>query len=322
MNSFRRRTCPSLSRFYIQGSQYMEDQVSPSGSCIGKKKGGDGDNPYIKYGRLQFLRLLQMQVIISLPILIHITACCATTLAGLMTGRELLLLAQGRYDGTMLFGADRTFTSDLVKFTENRFGLLDPGLQGSEKTALLSGSNPSECMWDLAKRWTFSDDSPIDPSSAHLHEENENESLGSKSRVGRHGILIRKNPHPDMKEVIRSHSLLNLLQQNQRLALAGRWDGLHVGQKSRNQRRIIAITPTHKRTFQTMHMLGLMNSLKAAEGRLLWIVVEAGGKTEETAALLERSGLGFVHLSVEEEMKGTWGERTALEQKMREEGMR
>ena len=300
----------------------MADQVCHSGSCIGKKKGGDGDIPYIKNGRLQYLKLLQMQVIISLPILIHITACCATTLAGLMTGRELLMLALGRYDGTLLFSNDRTFTSDLVKFTDTRFGLLDPGLRGNENTALLSGRNPLECAWDLAKRWNFSDDSPIDPSSANLHEENGNESLGSKSRVGRHGILIRKNPHPDMKEVMRSHSLLNLLQQNQRLALAGRWDGLHVGQNARHQRRIIAITPTYKRTFQTMHMLGLMNSLKAAEGRLLWIVVEAGGKTEETAALLERSGLGFVHLGVEEEMKGTWGERMALEQRMREDGMR
>ncbi|KAK4749413.1 hypothetical protein SAY87_026862 [Trapa incisa] len=80
--------------------------------------------------------------------------------------------------------------------------------------------------------------------------------------VGRHGIRIRSWPHPDPIEVMKAH---RIIEREQR-ALFG----------VKSPRTLIAVTPTYVRTFQTLHLTGIMHSLMLVPYDLVWIVVEAG----------------------------------------------
>ncbi|KAL0450381.1 UNVERIFIED_CONTAM: Beta-1,4-xylosyltransferase IRX14 [Sesamum latifolium] len=108
---------------------------------------------------------------------------------------------------------------------------------------------------------------------------------GSRVVVGRHGILIRPWPHPDPAEVMKAHRIIERVQTEQR-SLYG----------VKNPRTVIAITPTYVRTFQTLHLTGVMHSLMNVPYDLVWIVVEAGGATNETASLIAKSGLRTIHI--------------------------
>lgn len=129
--------------------------------------------------------------------------------------------------------------------------------------------------------------------------------------VGRHGILIRPWPHPNPAEVMRAHKIIERVQREQKA---------QYGVK--RPRTIIAITPSYVRTFQALHLTGLMHSLMNVPYDLVWIVVEAGGITNETAALLAKSGLRTIHVGFEQKMPVTWEERHKLEVKMRLRGLR
>ncbi|MCI66624.1 putative beta-14-xylosyltransferase IRX14-like, partial [Trifolium medium] len=43
----------------------------------------------------------------------------------------------------------------------------------------------------------------------------------------------------------------------------------------KNPRTVIAVTPTYVRTFQKLHLIGVMHSLMLVPYDLVWIVVEA-----------------------------------------------
>ncbi|KAL0343727.1 UNVERIFIED_CONTAM: Beta-1,4-xylosyltransferase IRX14 [Sesamum angustifolium] len=121
------------------------------------------------------------------------------------------------------------------------------------------------------------------PSSGVASTPERNISLGaggSRVVVGRHGILIRPWPHPDPAEVMKAHGIIERVQTEQR-SLYG----------VKNPKTVIAITPTYVRTFQTLHLTGVMHSLMNVPYDLIWIVVEAGGATNETASLIAKSGL-------------------------------
>ncbi|XP_078430980.1 putative beta-1,4-xylosyltransferase IRX14 isoform X2 [Wolffia australiana] len=138
--------------------------------------------------------------------------------------------------------------------------------------------------------------------------------ISSRSRVvvGRHGILIRPWPHPDPEQVLAAYRILARVQDEQRFRYG-----------VRNPRRVIAVTPTHVRTFQALHLSGVMHSLMATPYEVTWIVVEAGGAaTEETAALLRRSNLDVVHVPFPEAMPSEWPERHRAESRMRIHGLR
>lgn len=45
----------------------------------------------------------------------------------------------------------------------------------------------------------------------------------------------------------------------------------------KNPRTAITVMPTHVRTFQTLHLTGVMHTLMLVPYDLVWIVVEAGG---------------------------------------------
>lgn len=136
--------------------------------------------------------------------------------------------------------------------------------------------------------------------------------VGSRVVVGRHGIRIRPWPHPSQEEVMKAHLILRRVQQEQRA---------QYGVK--NPRRIIAVTPTYVRTFQALHLTGVMHSLMLVPYDVTWIVVEAGGAaTDETAALIGRSGLDVVHVPFHANMPVEWAERHRTEVRMRLHGLR
>ncbi|KAG8367090.1 hypothetical protein BUALT_Bualt16G0036500 [Buddleja alternifolia] len=152
------------------------------------------------------------------------------------------------------------------------------------------------------------------PSSAAVSPPERNASAasgGSRVVVGRHGILIRPWPHPDPAEVMKAHKIIERVQTEQRS---------QYGVKS--PRTVIAITPTYVRTFQTLHLTGVMHSLMNVPYDLVWIVVEAGGTTNETASLISKSGLNTIHIGFDGRMPVLWEDRHKLESKMRLHGLR
>ncbi|KAH6823271.1 Nucleotide-diphospho-sugar transferases superfamily protein [Perilla frutescens var. hirtella] len=129
---------------------------------------------------------------------------------------------------------------------------------------------------------------------------------GSRVVVGRHGILIRPWPHPDPAEVMKAHRIIERVQAEQRS---------QYGVK--NPKTVIAVTPTYVRTFQTLHLTGVMHSLMNVRYDLVWIVVEAGGTTNETASLIAKSGLKTIHIGFNGKMPILWEDRHKLESRMR-----
>eukprot|EP00252_Welwitschia_mirabilis_P009979 TRINITY_DN22984_c0_g1_i1.p1 TRINITY_DN22984_c0_g1~~TRINITY_DN22984_c0_g1_i1.p1 ORF type:complete len:524 (+),score=64.25 TRINITY_DN22984_c0_g1_i1:248-1819(+) len=156
-----------------------------------------------------------------------------------------------------------------------------------------------------------------DPSSASVRSLNESAlglGLGSKSsrvHVGRHGILIRPWPHPDPVEVVKAHKLLERVQQEQRKIYG-----------VKDWRTVIVITPTYVRTFQSVHLTGLMHTLMLVPGKVVWIVVEAGGVSNETSRLVSSSGVEVIHVGFGQRMPVSWEGRHRMEARMRIEGLR
>jgi hypothetical protein len=85
---------------------------------------------------------------------------------------------------------------------------------------------------------------------------------------------------------------------------------------------VIVVTPTYVRTFQALHLTGVMHSLMLVPYDLVWIVVEAGGITNETASFIAKSGLKTIHLGFDQKMPNTWEDRHKLETKMRLHALR
>ncbi|XP_047334420.1 beta-1,4-xylosyltransferase IRX14-like [Impatiens glandulifera] len=133
----------------------------------------------------------------------------------------------------------------------------------------------------------------------------------SRVVVGRHGILIRPWPHPDPVEVMKAHRIIERVQREQRLQFGVKYP-----------RTIIAITPTYVRTFQALHLTGVMHSLMNVPYDVIWIVVEAGGTTNETASLIGKSGLRIIHVGFDMKMPISWEERHNTEADMRVHALR
>ncbi|QDP16892.1 hypothetical protein Tsubulata_033995 [Turnera subulata] len=133
-----------------------------------------------------------------------------------------------------------------------------------------------------------------------------NRTLSSRVVVGRHGIRIRPWPHPNPAEVIRAHQLIERVQREQRAQFG-----------VKNPRRVIVVTPTYVRTFQTLHLTGVMHSLMLVPYDVVWILVEAGGPTNETASIIAKSGLKTIHVGFSQRMPDSWEGRHQLEARMR-----
>ncbi|KAL2348368.1 hypothetical protein Fmac_002368 [Flemingia macrophylla] len=138
-----------------------------------------------------------------------------------------------------------------------------------------------------------------------------NRTAASRVVVGRHGIRIRPWPHPDPVEVMKAHRIMERVQREQR-ALFG----------VKNPRTVIAVTPTYVRTFQMLHLTGVMHALMLVPYDLVWIVVEAGGVTNETASIIAKSGLRTIHVGFSQRMPNSWEARHKLESRMRLHALR
>ncbi|XP_047315940.1 beta-1,4-xylosyltransferase IRX14-like [Impatiens glandulifera] len=133
----------------------------------------------------------------------------------------------------------------------------------------------------------------------------------SRVVVGRHGILIRPWPHPDPVEVMKAHRIIERVQREQRLQFG-----------IKNPKTVIAISPTYVRTFQALHLTGVMHSLMNVPYDVIWIVVEAGGPTNETASLISKSGLRIIHVGFNTKMPISWEDRHRVEADMRVHALR
>ncbi|KAI4314993.1 hypothetical protein L6164_027847 [Bauhinia variegata] len=133
----------------------------------------------------------------------------------------------------------------------------------------------------------------------------------SRVVVGRHGIRIRPWPHPNPTEVMKAHQIIERVQREQRLQFG-----------VKNPRTVIAVTPTYVRTFQALHLTGVMHSLMLVPYDLVWIVVEAGGVTNDTASIIAKSGLRTIHVGFKQRMPISWEGRHKLEARMRLHALR
>ncbi|XP_074304229.1 LOW QUALITY PROTEIN: beta-1,4-xylosyltransferase IRX14-like [Silene latifolia] len=133
----------------------------------------------------------------------------------------------------------------------------------------------------------------------------------SRVVVGRHGILIRPWPHPNPVEVMRAHRILERVQKEQRAQFG-----------VKEPKTLIVVTPTYVRTFQALHLTGLMHSLMNLPYDVVWVVVEAGGITNETAALIAKAKVRTVHLGFGRRMPVTWADRYRVEDLMRIHALR
>ncbi|XP_024962660.1 probable beta-1,4-xylosyltransferase IRX14 [Cynara cardunculus var. scolymus] len=136
-------------------------------------------------------------------------------------------------------------------------------------------------------------------------------SSNSRVVVGRHGIRIRSWPHPNPEEVMKAHRIMQTVQREQRVQYG-----------IKNPRTLIVVTPTYVRTFQALHLTGLMHTLTNLPYEVVWIVVEAGGATNETAALLANSKLQIKHIGYGKKMPIFWDARHKLESQMRLQALR
>ena len=91
----------------------------------------------------------------------------------------------------------------------------------------------------------------------------------------------------------------------------------------KDRRAVIAVTPTHVRTFQKLHLTGVMHSLMLVPYDVVWIVMEAGGVTNETASIVAKSGLRTIHVGFSHPMMpNSWDARHKLEVLMRLHALR
>ncbi|KAM7251746.1 hypothetical protein ACFE04_023629 [Oxalis oulophora] len=134
--------------------------------------------------------------------------------------------------------------------------------------------------------------------------------------VGRHGIRIRPWPHPNPTELMKAHYIIETVQRQQRL--------LQFNSNNNNPRKtVIVVTPTYVRTFQTLHLTGVMHSLMLVPYDVVWILVEAGGVTNHTAAIIAKLRVSRTfHIGVNNKMPISWEERRTLEGKMRLRALR
>ncbi|KOM32356.1 hypothetical protein LR48_Vigan01g191200 [Vigna angularis] len=138
-----------------------------------------------------------------------------------------------------------------------------------------------------------------------------NQTAGSRVLVGRHGIQVRPWPHPNPEETMKAYRIIERVQREQR-ALFG----------VKKAKTVIAVTPTHVRTFQKLHLSCVMHSLMLVPYDVVWIVVEAGRVSNETASIIAKSGLRTIHVGFNHGMLISWDERHKLEARMRLHALR
>ncbi|MCO5557510.1 hypothetical protein L7F22_011075 [Adiantum nelumboides] len=133
----------------------------------------------------------------------------------------------------------------------------------------------------------------------------------SRVHVGRHEILIRPWPHPNPVQTLTAHGLIEQIQHEQQ-----RLYGLQ------ERKQVIVVTSTYVRAFQAVYLSCLIHTLRIVPGPLVWIVVEAGGVSNETTEMLSQSRLSYYHLAIQEPMPADLRGKEQLEIHLKLEGLR
>ncbi|KHN12824.1 Putative beta-1,4-xylosyltransferase IRX14H [Glycine soja] len=110
---------------------------------------------------------------------------------------------------------------------------------------------------------------------------------------------------------MRAHRIIERIQREQRMLFG-----------VKKPKMVIAVTPTQVRTFQKLHLSSVMHSLMLVPYDVVWIVVEAGRVTNETASIIAKSGLRTIHVGFNHRMTISWSDRHKLEAMMRLHALR
>lgn len=230
----------------------------------------------------------------------HGLLCLAALILGFRLSGEAVLFMGTSSKGSLF--PRRSSSAEHVEGIEValKFPYISEALQGSKPTLtpqeskdhILQDHNTSQFQYSQAK------EQPLETKSNRVH-------------VGRHEILIRPQPHPDPLQSLKAHNLLNRVQHEQRL--------LH---DSDAQKQFLVVTPTFVRTFQALHLTCLIHTLRIVQNPLIWIVIEAGGVSNETAALLLGSQLSFYHVGFPEAMPTILKDRSQTEVDLRIDALR
>ena len=113
--------------------------------------------------------------------------------------------------------------------------------------------------------------------------------------------------------MMKAHRIIERVQREQKAVF---------GAGGKGSRTVIAVTPTYVRTFQALHLNGVMHSLMLVPYDVVWIVVEAGGVSNETASIIGKSGVRVIHVGFDQRMPNTWEDRGKVEVLMRLRALR
>ncbi|KAL2635443.1 hypothetical protein R1flu_006922 [Riccia fluitans] len=219
-------------------------------------------------------------------LLLHSFFCIVSLLLGFRLSRESLMLAVSVRNSVNDLG------SSTMPAFQSEFPVAFPMAINHTHVKLVQEEFPSD----------------LDPVKQILDEGEKS----SRVSVGRHQILIRELPYPDPAEVMKAHLILARVQQEQRRI---------YGQVERRQ-PLIVITPTYRRAFQMLHLSSLKHTLMLVHAQLTWIVIEAGGRSTETAAIISDSGFKVYHLHLAQPMPPEWSKRLHMEALLRLRGLR
>ncbi|KAG6544780.1 hypothetical protein Mapa_013806 [Marchantia paleacea] len=220
-------------------------------------------------------------------LILHFSFCIASLVLGFRLSRESLLVVVNLRSSEAYTNRANYLPSASVEFAEALAEVNNTSVKLSQELLPLADLKPSGLY----------------------HEDGVK---SSRVHVGRHGILIRPWPHPDPEEILTAHILISRVQQEQRKLY-----GLIQRRKP-----VIVVTPTFRRTFQKIHLFSLKNTLMLVPGQVSWIVVEAGGRSTETAEILSNSGLNVHHLHLTQPMPAAWPKRRNMETLLRLRGLR
>ncbi|KAH7288305.1 hypothetical protein KP509_31G021400 [Ceratopteris richardii] len=185
--------------------------------------------------------------------------CVAALLLGFRLSREITFVVNSYKPSHDSFKSLRRPSTDVIFHDEVVLGL--PYFNGSQKNITL----------------------PEPPRTPILSEKK-----SSRVHVGRHEILIRSWPHPHPVHIALAHQLVVRVQEEQRRTFG--W---------KEKKQLLVITPTYVRACQFLYLEGLIHTLRAIPNPLIWIVVEIGGSSSETATLLADSQLSYYHLGLD-----------------------
>lgn len=234
--------------------------------------------------------------------LFHGLLCLAALVLGFRLSGEAVLFLGTSSKGALFLRSSRNGLHVEGIDVALKFPYITAATQGSSQPALMSHSSADLTLHGINTSRT---------TDIRAKQPFSRERKSNRVHVGRHEILMRAQPHPDPLQSSKAHSLIKLVQREQMLLF-----------EPNEQKQLLVVTPTFARTFQALHLTCLIHTLRIVPFPLTWIVIEAGGLSHETAALLSTSRISFHHVGFPKAMPVPLEQQRQLEMCMRTEGLR